>query len=81
MQLRNPFTLVQGETSPTHLVLVVWKILSAYFVHADGYVFSGVYVSLMANMGAEMEMGQAQLNVRMMVATACFVSDWSPLTT
>ena len=79
IQLQNPFTLVQGEASPTHLVPVAWNVLSAYFVHADGYVLSGLYVSLVADMGAEMETGQAQLNVWMMVATACFVSDWSPL--
>lgn len=44
-----------------------------------GFVLSGSIISFVANMGAETEMGQAQLNVCMMVATACFVSDWSAL--
>lgn len=48
-------------------------------MHVDGYVFSGVYISLVANMEAEMEMGQTPVDVWMMVAMACFVSDWSPL--
>jgi len=40
-------------------------------------VYSGVSVSLVANEGAEVEVSAAQLCVRMMVATAGFVSDWS----
>lgn len=55
------------------------KFCLPIFVHADGYVFSGVYISLVANMGAEVEIGQVHLNVQMMVATACLFHDWSPL--
>lgn len=35
-------------------------------------MLSGVPVSFIVNTGAETEMGQAQLNIWMMVATACF---------
>jgi hypothetical protein len=56
--------------SPTHLALVVWKILSVCFGCGDGSVISDVPLFsghklcfLVANMGLEMEMGQTQLNV------------------
>lgn len=39
-------------------------------------MFSGVSIRLMASSGADMEMGQAELNVKMMVTSTCFVSDW-----
>lgn len=46
------------------------------YVYADRFMFSGVSIRLMASSGAEMEMGQAELNVKMMVTSTCFVSDW-----
>lgn len=45
---------------------------------ADGSVFSGVSLSPVVNMEAEMGTGQAQLNVRMTVETSCFIFDCSP---
>jgi hypothetical protein len=42
-------------------------------------VFYRVFISFVANIGAEKDMGQAQLIEWTMVATACFVYDWSPL--
>ena len=39
----------------------------------------GVSLSPVVKVGTEMEVSQAQLNVWMMAATACFVTDSSPL--
>ena len=48
-------------------------------MRTDRYAFSDVYISLVANMGAEVEIGQVHLNVQLMGATACLFYDWSPL--
>lgn len=50
-----------------------------YLLCVYGSVLSDFIISFVANMGAETEMDQAQLNVWMMTATACFVSNWSAL--
>lgn len=53
----------KGKMEASCLILGVWKVSSACYLCADGSTLSGMPIIFVVNMGAETEIGQAQLSV------------------